>query len=169
MSCHIDLRDIADSERCISHGCHTSLLVELAQTQLVHPNLTACVLVYAIIAHTDHDGGYLLEGRITHDGDFILRLVVAFVIDDVGLGVAGILVSGSFGFVAGCLGAGEDRQREIEHVRLRPYAFTVVLRLVVIHAGSRQFERYLVFVIVIAHIATHSDETGQVVILQFQI
>ena len=122
-----------------------------------------------VVAHTDHDGGYLFECRVTEHGDLVLRLVVGVIIDDVRDGVAHAFISGPFGFVTGYLRVRECAEREVEHVFCRPDGLAVNGGVVVIHARCCQVQRYLVFVVVVPQVGTETDETAQVSVFQFRI
>ena len=123
----------------------------------------------AVVAHTDHDGGYLFQRRVSEHGDLVLRLVVGVVIDDVWDSVAYALVACAFGLVPGGLGVREHLERKIEHVLLWPYRFTVGGGVVVIQPRCGQMQRDLIFIVVIAQVGTETDEAGEVAVLQFGI
>ena len=122
-----------------------------------------------IIADTDHDGRYLLQGRVTKDGDLVLRFVVRVVVDDVRDGVAYAFVAGTFGFVASHLGVRQYLKREVEHICRRPHFLAVGCIIIVILTRRRQMQRDLVFVVVIPEVRTQTDEAGQIAVFQLRI
>ena len=122
-----------------------------------------------VVTHTDHDGLDLFEGRVTQHRDLILRLVVRVIIDDVRDGVAHPFVTGSLGSVTGCLGIGERRKREIEHILLRPHFLSVNRGVVIIDTLRRETQRDLIFVVVIAQIGTETDEAGEVAVFKQRV
>ena len=122
-----------------------------------------------VVADSNHDCFYILERRVTEHGDLVLRLARIVVVDDVRNGVAHTCVTCPFGFVARCFGVGQHREREIKHVLFGPHFESVGLGVVVVEPFRRQHERNLVFVVVIAQVATHTDETGEVAVFEVRI
>ena len=69
--------------------------------------------------------------------------------------------------VTGLLQIGQFREVDIEHVLLRPNGTTVVeVVFVIVVAVGRQLQRDEIFVVVVAVVATETDEYCQLVILQ---
>ena len=68
--------------------------------------------------------------------------------------------------VALLLEGGEDGERHVEHVVLRPYRLAVFERTAIVLAFRCQLERYLILIVVVLVVATQADEHSQLVVLQ---
>ena len=97
---YVHLRNVADTERGISHRCHAALLVELAHPELVHPHLGTTLLVAVGVTYTDHDTLHALQCRVTEDRYSVLRLAGRFIVHDVRNSVAYVGCTGALRFVA---------------------------------------------------------------------
>ena len=168
MSCHIELCDITNCQRSVSHCSHTALLVEFTESHFVNPYLTAAHL-HTVVADTYHDTLYLLQRRITQHRDTILRLTVRLVVDDIRNRVTHIRITRTLSLVAFGLRIGQHLEREIEIVGGRPYFVSVILVVVVIHSRLGQCQRNLVLVVVILQVGTQAHETGQVSTAQIRV
>ena len=122
-----------------------------------------------VVAHTDHDGTDVLQRRISKHGNFVLRLVIRVIVDDIRDGVAYTFVACSFCLITCGLRVRQHFQREVEHVIFRPHGLAVGGGVVVIDARLGQNERNLVFVVVVAQVATHTDEARQVAVFEFRV
>ena len=160
-SCHIDLCDIADTQCRIRHSCHTTLLIELAQAQLIHPDLGAYLIV-GLVAHTDHDRLHILQRRITQYGDLVVQ--VFRVIGLVWYRIAHIAIARSLRTIALHLGFHQGLQIKVKRILWQPYFLAICQYIFVVHTLWSQIQRYLIFIVVVLQVRTQTDETCHILI-----
>ena len=114
-----------------TRGRPSTVVVGLAQSQLVDPHLTR-LQSGTQVAHTDDHGLHLAERRIAHDTDAVVRLV--------GVVVGVQLREARLRLVSLSLQVREDVQIDVEHVLLRPDNRPVARRVPSIVAGRRQLQ-----------------------------
>ena len=130
---HVHGAKVGELHVQIALCCPAAFVVVFLQSQLVHPNLSRLCRT-AKVAHTDDHGLHLTKRGITHDGDLVLRAVLVV------LGVETVVACRAFRLcaVAGFLQSGEDAQRHIEHVLLRPHGTAVLRRVAVVVSLGRE-------------------------------
>ena len=114
----------------------------------------------AAIAHPYHDGFYVGERGITHYRDGITRI----------LGVGSCIPQGELGprialaflQIALALKVGKVREEDGHFIFVRPYGAPICRYIGAVKPVGREFERHRIFVVIIAIVATQSDEHREI-------
>ena len=146
----------------IARGSPTAIIIGIHQAQLVHPHLTRLHLV-GDVTHTNHHHLHFAQSWITLHAYRVVRF------SRVGFGIHLVKTTDALrlGLVTGFLQVGKHIHVDIEHVFFGPYCTTVgcaVLAIIAAVGGER--EGYLVLVVVILVVATHTYKHRQLTILQ---
>ena len=143
----------------IGISCPTALFEVVAQTQFVDPYLRTLATLPSV-AHPYHDGFHVGERGVTHYGDGITGVL------GVGSCVAqrevclGITLA--FLHISLALKVGKVRKEDGHFIFVRPHGTPVCGYIGTIKPIGRELERYGILVVIIAIIASQTDENGEV-------
>ena len=119
-SCGIHATKVGKLYVEISISSPATIIIMFLESKFIHPHFTALDFS-GIISHTYHHGLHLTEGRITHNGNLVVRVVTVILREWRHIGSQSLCLS----LVAFLLQVSEDAERHIEHVFLWPYQFAV--------------------------------------------
>ena len=123
------------------------------QAELVDPDLDALGLA-AVVTHANHDGLYLAQRGIAHDGDAVVGIVLVVRREEAvhgGHTNAGLSV-------ALLLERSEDVEVDVHHVLRRPDCLTALCAVGIIVTFLRELQRHFVLIIVALVVRTETNE-----------
>ena len=155
LSLHVHRSEVRELQVKVSLCRPATFVVVVEQSQFVDPHLTALGVV-GKVAHTDNHCLHLTDCRVTHDGHLVVR-VVAVVDAELTVVAAGTL---RHSYVALLLQLGENIERDVEHIVLRPHHPACVEAVAVVVAWGGELQRNLILIVVVLIIGSETHKYG---------
>ena len=164
MPAHVNHTDIAEVKTHAGLGCPTTITVEVGNTQFINPNDKVLGGTSRVVSHTNEHYPYLAQRRITHHIDMIASVIGVFLLIPLGIGNFGVTCH--LGGVSVFLDSSEHIKVEVEHILIGPDRKSIGRTVSTIMSWGSNYQRNLIFIIVVLDIRTHAHKERYVTILE---